>query len=69
MLYFYQGVYNCKNHPKYRNGEWTEEDVFKDFLSTFEVRGDGDGVVSLLGMVFVHKFVCLSVSIVAVLRA
>ncbi|PAA47984.1 hypothetical protein BOX15_Mlig002765g1 [Macrostomum lignano] len=41
-----KGVYNCKHHPKFRNGEWTEEDVFKEFLRTFETPGDADGTVT-----------------------
>lgn len=41
-----KGVYNCKHHPKYQNGEWTEDDVFKEFLRTFETPGDADGTVT-----------------------
>jgi len=31
-----KGVYNCKKHKKYISGEWTEAEVFKHFLKTFE---------------------------------
>lgn len=41
-----KGVYNCKHHPKYQNGEWTEDDVFREFLRTFEVGGQVDGRVT-----------------------
>uniref|UniRef100_A0A1I8GLT4 Calcyphosin-like protein n=1 Tax=Macrostomum lignano TaxID=282301 RepID=A0A1I8GLT4_9PLAT len=41
-----RGVYNCKHHPKYQNGQWTEDDVFKEFLRTFETPNDADGVVT-----------------------
>ncbi|PFX32160.1 Calcyphosin-like protein [Stylophora pistillata] len=30
-------VYNVKMHPKYQNGEMTEEQIFTKFLNTFEV--------------------------------
>lgn len=29
-------VYNARKHPKYLNGEWTERQVFEDFLKSFE---------------------------------
>lgn len=32
-----RGVYNVKMHPKYQNGEMTEEQIFTKFLNTFEV--------------------------------
>jgi len=41
-----KGVFNCSKHPKYLNGEMTEEDVFKEFLKNFEVNGVVDGVVT-----------------------
>lgn len=31
-----KGVYNCKQHPKYMNGEMTEEQILKLFLNQFE---------------------------------
>lgn len=40
-----KGVYNVKNHPKYLNGEWTEEKIFNKFLESFEVGGEVDGKV------------------------
>ena len=36
-----------KAHPKYQNGEMTEDQIFTKFLNTFEVGGDVDGKVSL----------------------
>ena len=38
-------VYNARKHPKYVNGEWTEAQVFKDFLKTFDSPEDPDGQV------------------------
>lgn len=35
-----KGVYNARKHPKYQNGEWTEEQVFKDFLKTYDANND-----------------------------
>ena len=29
------------------NGEWTEEQVLKKFLDTFDTKGSEDGVVSI----------------------
>ncbi|XP_008324425.1 calcyphosine-like b isoform X2 [Cynoglossus semilaevis] len=41
-----QGVYNPKYHPKYQNGEWTEEQVFRTFLDSFDTPYDKDGKVT-----------------------
>lgn len=41
-----KGVYNAKNHPKYKSGEMTEEDVFKIFLKGFDDPGNPDGQVT-----------------------
>ncbi|XP_008304099.1 calcyphosine-like b [Stegastes partitus] len=41
-----QGVYNAKYHPKYQNGEWTEEQVFRTFLDNFDSPYDKDGKVT-----------------------
>ncbi|KXJ15948.1 Calcyphosin-like protein [Exaiptasia diaphana] len=42
-----KGVYNVKHHPKYINGEWTEEQVFRKFLDSFDSPDDKDGTVTL----------------------
>jgi len=34
-----RGVYDVKNHPKYLNGEATEEDLYRKFLGNFETNG------------------------------
>ena len=39
--------YNVQNHPDYRNGTRTEDEILRDFLSKFEQGGTIDGVVSL----------------------
>ena len=45
---FFSRVYNVKAHPKYQNGEMTEEQIFRKFLNTFEVgSNEVDGTVSL----------------------
>ena len=41
-----KGVYNARKHPKYINGDWTEEQVFKDFLKSFDSPNDPDGKVA-----------------------
>ncbi|XP_062269014.1 calcyphosine-like b isoform X1 [Platichthys flesus] len=41
-----RGVYNAKYHPKYQNGEWTEDQVFRTFLDSFDTPYDKDGKVT-----------------------
>ncbi|XP_061886866.1 calcyphosine-like b [Entelurus aequoreus] len=41
-----RGVYHAKYHPKYQNGEWTEDQVFKTFLDNFDSPYDKDGKVT-----------------------
>ncbi|NXP27177.1 CAPSL protein, partial [Scytalopus superciliaris] len=41
-----QGVYNYKHHPKYLNGDWTEEQVFRAFLDNFDSPYEKDGKVT-----------------------
>ena len=40
-----KGVYNVKKHPKYLNGEWTEDQCLGQFLSSFD-SDDKDGKVN-----------------------
>lgn len=42
-----KGVYNVSKHPKYLNGEWTEDQILRKFLNTFDTKGQEDGIVSL----------------------
>ncbi|XP_076810495.1 calcyphosin-like protein [Clavelina lepadiformis] len=39
-------VYNAKQHPKYLNGEWSEDQTLRKFLEIFETPDDPDGVVT-----------------------
>ncbi|KAL3869503.1 hypothetical protein ACJMK2_042175 [Sinanodonta woodiana] len=41
-----KGVYNVKKHPKYMNGEWTEEQVLMKFLESFDTPNEADGKVT-----------------------
>ncbi|XP_029025479.1 calcyphosine-like b isoform X1 [Betta splendens] len=41
-----RGVYNVKCHPKYQNGEWTEDQIFRKFLDNFDSPYDKDGQVT-----------------------
>ncbi|NXO39431.1 CAPSL protein, partial [Locustella ochotensis] len=41
-----RGLYNVKHHPKYLNGEWTEDQVFRAFLENFDSPYDKDGKVT-----------------------
>ena len=38
-------VYNARKHKKYENGEWTEKQVFAEFLKKFDSPNDPDGKV------------------------
>lgn len=40
-----RGVYNGTKHPKYKSGQWTEEQVFLSFLDSFDSPNDKDGKV------------------------
>lgn len=40
-----RGVYNAKYHPKYQNGELSEDQVFRTFLDSFDSPYDKDGKV------------------------
>ncbi|NWT57593.1 CAPSL protein, partial [Erythrocercus mccallii] len=41
-----RGVYNVKYHPKYVNGDWTEDQVFRAFLDNFDSPNHKDGKVT-----------------------
>ncbi len=41
-------VYNVKQHPKYQNGELTEQQILNQFLNSFEVSQHKDGIVIML---------------------
>jgi hypothetical protein len=44
-----KGVYSVKHHPKYINGEWSEEKIMNNFLNTFHTLDNKEsGVVSML---------------------
>ena len=39
------GIYDVSMHPKFQNGEMTEEEIFGEFLSNFGDK-NGDGLIS-----------------------
>jgi len=41
-----KGVYNPKFHKKFKSGEYTEDDVFREFLKSFDSPDDPDGEVT-----------------------
>ncbi|KAM6948174.1 calcyphosin-like protein [Aplochiton taeniatus] len=41
-----RGVYNVTQHPKFKSREWTEDQVFLSFLSSFDSPNDKDGKVT-----------------------
>ncbi|ESO96368.1 hypothetical protein LOTGIDRAFT_202134 [Lottia gigantea] len=40
-----KGVYSVKKHPKYLNGEWSEDQCLGEFLKTFDTQ-DKDGKIT-----------------------
>lgn len=42
-----KGVYDVTKHPKYKNGEWTEDQCFRKFLDAFDTPDDKDGTITL----------------------
>jgi Ca2+-binding EF-hand superfamily protein len=41
-----RGVYDPKFHKKYKSGEYTEDQVFCEFLASFEAPDEKDGIVT-----------------------
>ncbi|KAI7810328.1 calcyphosine-like a isoform X1 [Triplophysa rosa] len=58
-----QGVYNSKHHPKYKSGEWTEEQVFRSFLDSFDSPYEKDGKVTLEEFINYYSGVSASIDI------
>ncbi|XP_066552251.1 calcyphosin-like protein [Amia ocellicauda] len=56
-----QNVYNAKHHPKYKNGEWTEEQVFRSFLDRFDSPYEKDGKVTMEEFVNYYSGVSASI--------
>lgn len=54
-------VYNAREHPKYKNGEWTEKEVFEEFLKSFEPDPTKDGKVTKKE--FLEYYACLGSNI------
>lgn len=50
-------VYNVRHHPKYINGEWTEDQVFRSFLDGYDSPDDPDGKVIISHAAHVRKVV------------
>ncbi len=42
----FQGVYSAECHPKYISGEWTEEQVFENWIDTIFTATDRQVVVN-----------------------
>jgi len=40
-----KGVYDVTKHPKFRSGEWTEDQILDKFLAAFDTPDDYDGKV------------------------
>lgn len=42
-----RGSYNPNSHRKFQNGDWNEEQTFKNFLDNFDSPDDKDGKVGV----------------------
>ena len=49
-------MYNVKRHPKYINGEMTEEQIFLEFLKNFDSPDDPDGQVYYLLLLWILDY-------------
>jgi hypothetical protein len=56
-----RNVYSAKHHPKFLNGEWSEDQCFSHFLDSFEASKHKDGIVT--SDEFVQYYVGVSASI------
>lgn len=54
-------VYNAREHPKYKNGQMDEKEVFQEFLKTFEPDNGRDGQVT--EKEFLEYYTCLGAGI------
>jgi hypothetical protein len=43
-----RGVYIATKHPKYLNGQWSEDQVLQHFLDCFDMGHHKDGIVSIM---------------------
>ncbi|CAF0962718.1 unnamed protein product, partial [Didymodactylos carnosus] len=41
-----RGVYNVKSHPKYQNGDLSQDQILKQFLDRFDTPNLGDGIIT-----------------------
>lgn len=56
-----KGVYNVSKHPKFLNGEWSEDQILRKFLDTFDTKGQEDGVITREE--FINYYASVSASI------
>ena len=52
-----KGIYNVTKHPKFLNGEWSEEQILQKFLDTFDTKGAADGTVSFIILNYIDQFI------------
>jgi len=59
-----KGVYDCKNHPKFRSGEWTERQCLRGFLLNFDSPGSAqDQEIVVTEEEFINYYSGVSASI------
>ncbi|KAJ8273959.1 hypothetical protein COCON_G00085840 [Conger conger] len=56
-----QGVYDATQHPNFRSGLWSQEEVFHTFLDSFDSPHDKDGKVTLEEFVSYYSGVSVSI--------
>ena len=50
-----KGVYSVQKHPKFLNGEWSEDQILRKFLDTFDTKGKEDGIVNGIFYIYLVK--------------
>jgi len=59
-----KGIYDCKNHPKFRSGEWTERQCLRSFLLNFDSPGsEKDAEIVVTEEEFLNYYSGVSASI------
>eukprot|EP01137_Pigoraptor_chileana_P012552 Opistho-2@65050 len=56
-----RGVYSVNFHPKFKSGEWTEDQVLRQFLDSFDTPDHPDGIITFEEFVNYYSGVSASI--------